>query len=112
MKFIAKLVIVALSVLVLPTIVPGISVTGFYAALIVALLLSIINVTLKPVLFILTLPITLITLGLFSFILNAFLLLFVASIVEGFSVNGFLPALIGSLIISVASSLASGLLKK
>lgn len=111
MKFIVKLILIALAVLLLPSIVPGISVTGFYAAFIVAVLLAVINVTLKPILFVLTLPITIITLGLFAFVLNAFLLLFVASIVEGFSVAGFLPALVGSLIISVVSGAATHLLK-
>lgn len=112
MRIIFRILIVALVVFSLPTLVPGIDVSGFYAALVVAILLGIINITLKPLLFILTLPVTILTLGLFSFVINAILLKFVATIVKGFEINGFIPALLGSLIISLVGSIVGMLLKK
>ena len=81
--------------------VPGFVVTGFYPAAIVAVMLGIIGISLKPVLYILTLPINIITFGLFSFVINAGILWFVASFVDGFSIDGFIPALVGGLVISV-----------
>ncbi len=80
--------------------VPGFVVANLYTALIVAVLLGIIGITIKPILSILTLPITIITFGLSSLVVNAGILYFLASFVEGFSVQGFIPALIGGLIIS------------
>jgi putative membrane protein len=112
MKILLRLIVIALAVFVLPTIVPGISVSSFYTACIVALVLAIINITLKPLLFVLTLPVTILSLGLFAFVLNALMLLLVSTIVKGFSVRGFIPALIGSLIISVVSAGAGYLLKR
>ncbi|MEK7530616.1 MAG: phage holin family protein [Patescibacteria group bacterium] len=91
----------AAAVLAAAYLVPGIHVADFYVALIVAILLGIIGVTLKPILAILTLPITLLTFGLFSFIINAAILWFVASFVDGFDIDTFVAALIGSLVISV-----------
>jgi putative membrane protein len=102
MKILVRLVVNALIVLLIAELVPGIDVTGFFTALLVALALAIVNVTLKPILFILTLPITLVTLGLFTFIINAFLLWFVALIIKGFDITGFFPALLGSLLMSLA----------
>lgn len=92
-----------LAVLAAAYYVPGFHVSGFYAAVIVALVLGILNITLKPIILILTLPLNLLTLGLFTFIVNALLLWFVATFVQGFSVDGFAPALWGSLIITVVA---------
>lgn len=82
--------------------VPGFTVDSFYIALVVAVILGVLNITIKPILSILTLPLNIITLGLFSFVINAVLLILVSSFVEGFEVTGFVPALIGSVIIAVA----------
>ncbi len=87
--------------------VPGISVDSFYTACIVAVLLGIINLLVRPVLMVLTLPITIVTMGLFIFILNAALFWFVGTFVEGFVVLGFIPALLGSLIVSLTNWLAA-----
>ncbi|MEN9389909.1 MAG: hypothetical protein RLZZ283_9 [Candidatus Parcubacteria bacterium] len=91
----------AAAVLVAAYVVPGIHVADFYVALIVAIMLGIIGITLKPILVILTLPITILTLGLFSFVINAGILWFVASFVEGFDIDSFLAALLGSFVISI-----------
>ena len=84
--------------------VPGISVVGGWVTiLLIALVWSVIMMVVKPVLTILTLPITIITLGLFSFILNALLFWAMTLIVPGFVVAGFLPALLGALVLSILS---------
>lgn len=92
-----------LAVLLAAYVVPGFVVSGFYTALIVALVIGILNFTLKPILVILTLPINLLTLGLFTLVINALLLWFVASFVQGFTVNGFVPAFLGGLVIAVVN---------
>ena len=86
------------------SLVPGVAVSGgWITILIVALVWSVITMIIKPVLTILTLPITIITFGLFSFILNALLFWAMTLIVPGFVVAGFLPALIGALVLSILS---------
>ena len=92
-----------LAVLLAAYVVPGFTVSGFYAAAIVALILGVLNITIKPSLLILTLPINLLTFGLFTFIINGLLLWFVASFVQGFAVAGFLPAFLGSLVITIVN---------
>lgn len=99
-----SLLITALSILLVGEIIPGIEVINFSNAIIAAVVLGIINITLKPLLFILTLPINILTLGLFSFLLNAFFFYFVSEIVSGFSVDGFWAAIFGSIIVSLISS--------
>lgn len=101
MKLIARLLLVVLALLLVSRYVPGIHVENFYTALIVAVVLGFVNLIVRPVLLILTLPVNLITFGLFTFVLNAGLFWFVATFVEGFSVAGFVPAFIGAFIISV-----------
>ena len=103
LRLLLKLAITALALLAIAKFVPGITVSGWYPAIIAALILSIVNVTLKPVLAILTLPLTLMTLGLFSFVLNAGLFWFVGSFVDGFDVAGFVPALVGAFLLSLIS---------
>jgi putative membrane protein len=110
MKLLLKLVITALALLGVAYLIPSITVDSFYTALIVALILGLLNLTVRPILFVLTLPITILTLGLFIFVLNALIFWFAASFIEGFGVSGFLAALIGSLLVSLASTLANKLL--
>lgn len=93
-------------------ILPGVYVTGFTAAIVLALVLGIINAILKPILLILTLPINLLTLGLFTFVINALLILIAASLVPGFRVDGFLWALIFGVILSVANTVVQSFLPK
>lgn len=82
---------------------PGFVVSSFYTAAIVALILGVLNITVKPILLLLTLPITLLTLGLFTLIINAFLLWFIATFVSGFAVTGFAPAFFGGLIVAAVN---------
>lgn len=90
--------------------IPGITIDSFYTALIVAIVLGLLNVIVRPILFVLTLPITIITLGLFSFVLNAFLFWWAASFIEGFYVVDFMAALLGSLLVSLVSTATTKLL--
>ncbi|MEX0933259.1 MAG: phage holin family protein [Candidatus Paceibacterota bacterium] len=99
-----SLLITALSILLVGEVIPGIEVVNFTNAVIAAIVLGIINITLKPLLFILTLPINILTLGLFSFLLNGFFFYFVSELVSGFSVNGFWAAIFGSIIVSLITS--------
>jgi putative membrane protein len=85
-------------------VLPGVHVTDFVTALIVALVLGVINVIVKPILFVLTLPITLLTLGLFTFILNALMIMLADAFVKGFTVDGFIWALLFSLVLSIVNS--------
>lgn len=103
LKLVTRFLVVVLALLLSAHLIPGIEVAGLYTALIVAVLLGVINITIKPLLLVLTLPITLITLGLFALVLNALLFWFIASFVEGFSVSGFLPAFAGALLVSIFS---------
>ncbi len=91
-------------------ILPGTTVVDFTAALVVALALGVINALLKPVLLILTLPINILTLGLFTFILNALLIILVSNIVPGFIVDGFLAALIFGIVLSVVNTVVHNFL--
>ena len=89
--------------LALPYFISGIVVANFVSACIAALVWGIISLTIRPILKILTLPLTILTLGLFSFVLNALLFWLMSVLVPGFSVHGFIPALEGSFVLSLAT---------
>lgn len=101
MLILGKWVLNALSFLLIATIVPGIHIASFWTALVVALLWGIIGVTLKPILIILTLPVNILTLGLFTFVINGFFLMLLAKIVDGFEISGFGAAFLGALALSL-----------
>ena len=100
----------ALSLLAVAYLLPSVSVESFYVAVITAFLLAIVNTVIRPVLVLITLPINILTLGLFTLVINGLLFWFVASFVEGFHVAGFWSALGGALLYSLISTLASWLL--
>jgi len=100
-----------LAVVLTAYLLPGVSVEDYWTALIVAFVLAIVNLIVKPILVIFTIPITVITLGLFLLVINALMILLVDYFVDGFSVNGFWWALAFSLILSVFNSLFSDLTK-
>ncbi len=104
MQFLINLLLSGLAVVISAYILPGVHVDGFVTALIVAVVLGIVNAILKPILVILTLPITILTLGLFTLVINAILVLLVSSIVPGFRVDGFVWAFIFSIILSIVNS--------
>ncbi|KYC36207.1 hypothetical protein WA1_41485 [Scytonema hofmannii PCC 7110] len=103
----------AIALLVTSNIVPGFEIKNFVAALIAAIVIGLVNAIVRPILGILTFPITLLTFGLFTFVLNAFTL-WLASVFTpgyGFAIDGFIPALLGSIVLSVVSSIISYFLR-
>ncbi len=100
MIFILKWLLSAAALLAVAYLYSGVVVTSFTAALIAAAVLGILNTIIKPLLVLLTLPVTIITLGLFIFVINALMFWAAASLLDGLKVNGFVAALIGSLIYS------------
>ncbi|VCU68054.1 Membrane protein of unknown function [Pigmentiphaga humi] len=99
----------AVALLVVAYLLPGITVASFGSALVAALVLGLLNSLVKPVLVLLTLPITVVTLGLFLLVLNALLFWFAGSILKGFQVNGFWWAVIGAVLYSLISGLLSAI---
>ncbi len=104
---ISRLLICMLGLAVASAIVPGVYITGFWTLLGAAFLLGIVNAFIRPIAVLLTLPITLVTLGLFLLVINAAMLGLVASMMDGFAINGFFSALGASIVISIVSTLAS-----
>ena len=107
MGLLIRLVANALAILAAAYIVPGIEVAGGLSLLAAALVLGLINAVVRPILLFLTLPFTLVTLGLFIFLLNAFCLWLTSWLVKGFEVHGFWAAVLGALIVSVVSWLVN-----
>jgi putative membrane protein len=91
---------------------PGVKVDGFLTAIVVAVVLGIVNMFIKPILLLLTFPLTILSLGLFYFVINALMVLLVSAIVPGFKVSGFFWALIFSLVLSIVSSFLNSLAKQ
>lgn len=111
MYLLLRWLINTLAILGIAYYVPGISVSGFYAALIAALVLGIINALLRPILILLTLPVNILTLGLFTLVINALLFWLTSTIVKGFAVADFRAAFLGALIMWLVSWLTNWLFK-
>ena len=101
MKMLVRWLLLAAALLLVAYLYPGVTVTSFGAAMIAAFVLGLLNTIVRPLLVLLTLPVTLLTLGLFLFVINALMFWAAASLLDGFKVNGFAAALIGSLIYSL-----------
>ncbi len=114
MTFIIRLIISTLAVLITSYLLPGVSIEGnnFFTALTVAAVLSFLNAIVKPIMVILTIPITVLTLGFFLLVINALIILLTAKLVNGFHVNGFWWALLFSLILSIVTSIMEGIKKR
>ena len=101
MKMVVLSVLLAAALLLVANLYPGVQVSSFSSALVAALVLGLLNALLRPILVLLTLPVTVLTLGLFLFVINALMFYFAASLLSGFNVTGFGAALIGSLLYSL-----------
>ncbi len=112
MKFITKLLLTAFAVLVLSNLLRGIVVDNYVTAVIIAFVIAVLNMFVRPILIVLTLPVTILTLGLFLLAINAFIILMAGKLVTGFYVNGFFTALIFSVLLSIFRSVLFGLLKE
>jgi len=111
MKFIVKLIISTLAVIVTAWFLPGVSISGvndtdrFLTALMVAIVLAFLNTVVKPILTFLTIPITILTLGLFMLVLNALIIIIAGKLVKDFHVSGFFTALLFSIILSIVTGI-------
>ncbi|HUH26095.1 MAG TPA: phage holin family protein [Flavobacterium sp.] len=109
MKILINLLVTALIVFLLSKFLPGISVDGFGSSVIVVIVLAILNFLVKPILQIISIPITILTLGLFLFVINAVIILLCSKLVSGFHVDGFWAALLFSLVLSIVQSIVGSL---
>ncbi len=105
MNLIIRILITSILVLIIAHFMPGVSVADFSTSIIVAIVLGLLNIFIKPILVILTLPVTIITLGLFLLVINALIILLCTKIVGGFAVDSFLTAIFFSIILSISQSI-------
>lgn len=105
MKFIANWMLNALALYIVSKVLTGIHLRDFWSAIVAVAVIGLVNTLVKPILLILTLPITFLTLGLFTFVVNALMFLLASRLVTGFTIDGFGTALIGSILLSVVSTL-------
>ncbi|MBP1749935.1 MAG: rane protein of unknown function [Deltaproteobacteria bacterium] len=105
MRILLKWIIMTAAVLIAAYFIPGVKVASFFSALWVALFLGIVNLLLKPILILITLPINILTLGLFTFVINAALILLASYFIKGFEVGGFWWALIYGIVLSIVNYL-------
>ena len=101
MSFLFHWLIRALAIVITAYLLPGVRLSGFFAALVTALVLGLVNTFIKPLLLLLTLPLNILTLGLLTFVINAMLLLLTSALVPGFAVSGFWWALLFSMVLSI-----------
>lgn len=104
-----KWLVNALAIMLAAWLIPGVEVAGLWAALWLVVLLGLVNMFIRPILIVLTLPVNLLTFGLFTFVINALLILFLATILQGFAVSGFWVAVLFSIIISLFNYLLNNL---
>ena len=112
MKLLLRWAVNAGALLLIGYYVQGIAITGWYAAFVVIFVLGLVNAIIRPVLIFLTLPVTLLSLGLFTFVINALLFWFVSTLVKGFDVAGFVAAFIGAFLLTLVSWVVGSVLKK
>lgn len=103
MGFLVRVLVNAMAIMLAAAVVPGIEARGVLSVVGAGLVLGLINAVVRPILLVLTFPLTLVTLGLFLFVLNAFCLWLTSVLVKGFEIHGFWPALFGSILVSVVS---------
>ena len=112
MRILLVWLINALALIAVAYLMPGVAVASFWSALVAALILGLVNAFIRPVLVILTLPVTVITLGLFILVINGLLFWFVGSFIEGFTVQGFWSGFFGAILFSIVSWALSALVLK
>lgn len=103
-NFLLTWLLTALALVITANLVPGFRVQSFVAALLAAVILGLVNAVIKPILVVLTLPITFVTLGLFLFVINALTIWLAGYLTPGFDVLGFLPALVGSIVLTIVAT--------
>ncbi len=111
-QFLLTWLVTAISLMITAYIVPGFVVSSFGAAAIAAIVLGLVNAIVKPILVLLTLPLTIVTLGLFLFVINALTIWLAGALTPGFDVAGFIPALVGSIVSTLVASVISFLVDR
>lgn len=111
MQILIALILNAVALLATAYIVPGFKVESFTTALLAAIVLGVVNTFIKPILSLLSAPLTIITLGLFSFVVNAVVLFIVSAVVKGVTIDGWVPAILGAIVLSVVSTILNTVLK-
>lgn len=109
MALLISIIVNALSVMIAAYIIPGVTVDSFLTAVLVTIVMGFMNVIVKPILTLLTLPITVLTLGLFLFVINLIILYLVDAVIPGFEIGGILSAILFSIVLSVIGSITNGL---
>ncbi len=109
--FIIRLIVNAIALMICAYLIPGVSVTGIFGAVVAALVLGVVNAILRPVLFVLTLPLQLVTLGLFTLVINGVLFWWVGHWGIGLVVDGFWPAFFGAIVLGIVSFVLSSFVK-
>ncbi|SIS83310.1 putative membrane protein [Zobellia uliginosa] len=112
MKLILRILLSALAVVILSKVLPHVFVDSYTTAIIVAVVISLLNFIVKPILVLLTLPVTILTLGLFLLVINAVIILLADNLIDGFTVDGILWAILFSLLLSFLQSILFSLLKE
>ena len=112
MKIFIRWLLLAAALLLVAEIYPGVRISGFGEAMVAALVLGLLNTLVRPILVLLTLPVTVLTLGLFLFVINALMFYFAAAVLEGFNVTGFVAALVGSLLYSLCGLVIDAALER
>lgn len=111
MQIIIALILNALALLLTAYIVPGFHVADFTTAILAAIVLGVVNTFIKPILSFITAPLNLVTLGLFSFVINALVLFIVSAVVKGLTIDGWLPAILGAIVLTVVSTILNSVFK-
>ncbi|HRN69668.1 MAG TPA: phage holin family protein [Candidatus Woesebacteria bacterium] len=104
MQILINLLLSGLAILISAYVIPGVTVDGLFAAIVVAIVLGIVNALIRPLITLLTLPINIVTLGLFSLVITALMVMLTANIVPGFSVDGFVAALLFGIVLSLVNA--------
>jgi len=112
MGLLVRWLVLTAAIVIASYLISGIEVSGFFSAFFAAAILGILNIFFRPILFILTLPINLLTFGLFTFVINAVLLKMASGVISGFQVHGFWSALVGALVISVVNWLLNSFINE
>ena len=111
MSFLLQWLVSGVAIIITAYLLPGVALEGFLAALVTALVLGLVNAIIRPILILLTLPLNILTLGLFTLVINALLIMLAASIVPGFAVQGFWWALLFGIVLAIVNFALSPLLK-
>jgi putative membrane protein len=112
MKTFLKILLTAFAVILLANVLPGVEVASYFSAITVAIVIALLNMFVRPLLVFFTLPATMVTLGLFLFVINAIIILLADKLVDGFAVSGFFAALFFSILLSIFRSFLFSLLKE